>query len=940
MSKRYYNHKRQRDEDGDAPGRTRHPPGLKGKDIGLFYARRSQARKQRKETLGTVCLSDSKEKEIRRLFYGKSLENLNLTDGNSYTHIEDSIFKRSYLSSIRGNITEKLCEAPIDMLRVPHLDEQLKNEFDKKCKDSKYISMFKFREKLPSYSMREALLKVIEENQVVVISGETGCGKTTQVAQFILDDYLMKGKGSMCKIICTQPRRISAISVAERVADERAEKLGVSVGYQIRLEKKLPRDHGSIVYCTTGVVLKQMESDPALSQVSHIIIDEIHERSVPSDFLITLLREIIKRRTDLKVILMSATLNSEAFSKYYNNCPHLNIPGFTFPVEEYFLEDVLQMTKFKFNQIGPQNGNRFYWKKKQDNKDPAHIEFKEYIVPYARQLKSEGQYDVQVCEQLKDIDSEKINLDLIFDLVVHICESRKEDGALLVFLTGYAEISNLYKKLETSKKFPTSKYVIFPLHSQMSTVDQRQIFLPAPTGKRKIIISTNIAETSVTIDDVVFVIDCGKIKMTHFDVDSNTEKLEPLWVSVANADQRRGRAGRVKPGVCFHMYSRARHMIIEKYQKPEIIRVRLDSTILQAKILQLGKIEEFFPKLMDPPDSKAIQLSLDLLQRLNALDDNENLTPLGYHLAKLPVAPQVGKMILFGAIFSCLNPVLAIAASLDFKDAFQIPLGKEKQADMKKREISDGLNSDHWLLYKALETYETEGNTQRFCYEYFLSSFTLSQLKKMKDQFMTYLMDLNFVSSLNPRDPPLNRNSRNASLIKAVICAGLFPNVAVLRLDQRGRARTIRSIDGEQRYKFHPGSVLSGYNTCVFESPLIVYYKKLKSSSDFIHDATMVHPLPIIFFGDQFSHKLTPDGHCISISKFLTFKTTEGTYRVIKELRDRMNWFLEHKITHPGFVNWNEPSNEMNVLTAIMELITSEDLGDIDNEDDDDDDCY
>lgn len=335
--------------------------------------------------------------------------------------------------------------------------------------------------------------------------------------------------------------------------------------------------------------------------------------------------------------------------------------------------------------------------------------------------------------------------------------------------------------MEKSGKFPSSRYRIFPLHSQMPTVDQRQIFERPPAGIRKIILSTNIAETSITIDDVVFVIDCGKIKISNFNAETNTKSLVPEWVSLANASQRKGRAGRVQPGVCYHLYSRAREMTLEQYQKPEILRSRLEDIILTAKILQLGKVEEFFSKLMDPPDPQSVKISIDLLRRLNALDSDENLTPLGYHLAKLPIAPQMGKMILFGAMFSCLNPILCIAATLDFKDAFQLPLGKEDLANRMKLKLAKNPTSDHLLYFEALNTYESISPMSRrqFCWEYFLSSQTLNLLIDMKKQFMQYLHEMNFVPNMDPHCEECNMNSDNESLVKAIICAGLYPNILI-----------------------------------------------------------------------------------------------------------------------------------------------------------------
>ncbi|XP_050513088.1 ATP-dependent DNA/RNA helicase DHX36-like isoform X1 [Diabrotica virgifera virgifera] len=911
--------------------RLRHPRGLKGRQIGLWYAQHNKLRRNtqtqppqrpHEKPLGKIIISETKVRQIREFLLTTSLESEFVNDIN----IEESAFKMSYLSNIRGSIIDKLSKCCTTAPHNSDLDNRLYDEYQHMVNIPSYKIMKVNREKLPAYSMKEQLINMINKNQVVLISGETGCGKTTQIGQFILDSFIENRMGTRCQIICTQPRRISAIAVAERVAQERVEELGQSVGYQIRLEKKLPRDTASICFCTTGVVLKKMEDDPSLSRVSHLIIDEIHERAIPSDFLLTLLKEVLKKRTNLKVILMSATLNAEEFSKYFDNCPHICIPGFTFPVQQYFLEDVLQVTKFTF----------FSEKSKRDFKYVRHQseeerEFDKYILPQIKIKAAEKQYDREVYEQLCNPKSEDLNLNLVLALLVKICQ--KDAKAILIFLPGLTDISDLNKSIKNSKLFDPNKYLIIPLHSKMPTVDQKQIFNPAPHGMRKIIISTNIAETSITIDDVTHVIDCGKIKMSDFDVATNTETLKTRWVSVANADQRKGRAGRVQAGTCYHLFSTYRKKLLDLYQKPEILRTRLDGTILQAKILQLGKVNEFFTKLMNPPSAESLSLALDLLKRLNALDESENLTPLGYHLAKLPMSPQIGKMVLFGAIFSCLDPILSIATSLDFKDAFQIPLGKEKQADAKKRELGKGFMSDHIVLHIVMEKYEKMNNTS-FCYDYFLSSYILKLLKKLKEQFMGYLLELKFVSDLNPKNVVNNVNSGNISLVKAVVCAGLFPNVAIAKQDSRGIVRHLYSPDRQTRYEFHLKSILTVNQP--FPSPLIVYYSKLKTSKEYIHDATMIYPLPLIFFGDQYKALTESNNFFITVSNYLRFSSNVFTYQLITELRNKMNWFLEYKITSPGVVDWTNPSDNLNILQAVVELITAEDIGQIDSFDDED----
>jgi len=856
--------------------------------------------------------------------------------GNSaadrYSHISESSFKHKFLQNITGNIEANIDRSLLvgtSLTQEKELDELFKVRLLAKENSKHYQKMREFRQKLPSFGMKNKILELVEQNQIIVISGETGCGKTTQVAQFILDDCIMKGRGSTCHIVCTQPRRISATSVAVRVAEERNEVCGEeSVGYQIRLEKKLPRKKGSILFCTTGVLLQWMQSDPALREVSHLVLDEIHERDVTSDFIITILKDIVRKRPDLKVILMSATLNAEQFAKYYGDCPCLNIPGFTYPVKEYYLEDVLEMTRFQYKPI--RERDTYGWKKHLrfvKTQMQKLEQFRNFIEPYVRHLASEGKYSSHVLEMLKNPESEEINLDLIAALIQHICITKPE-GAILVFLPGWDNISNLHKLLKESINFPPSRYLIIPLHSLMPTVIQRSVFDRPPKGVRKIIIATNIAETSITIDDVVYVIDCGKIKLKNFDIDNNITTLRPEWVSLANARQRRGRAGRVQPGECYHLFTKAREMTLADYPLPEMLRTRLDEVILQIKILQLGRTTPFLERVMDPPDPRAVELSIKLLENLNAVDADENLTPLGFHLARLPLDPQTGKMILMGALFSCVDPIFSVAASLSFKDAFLVPLGREAEVAKKKLELSKGLKSDHLVLAEALKQWEVaekKGRGCDFCWQYFLSSHTLSLLRDMKGQFAEHLYEMNFLSSKDPKAEGANINANNVSLVKAIICAGLYPNVAIVRSVTRRKSGTVVKLrtpeDGN--VCIHPRSI--NEKEPEFESPFLLYHLKLKSTSIYLHDTTMVYPLPLLFFGQGVDVCMEDGLETIAVDKSIRFKCQESTANLVKELRTRLDQLLEYKISHPGSLNWNCYSTEGAVLRAIIELITSED---------------
>jgi len=465
------------------------------------------------------------------------------------------------------------------------LSDQLAKELVRQQNTAKYKDMLQFRKKLPSYAMKEEVVQLVRNNQVVVLTGETGCGKTTQVPQFLLEDSLARGMGSTTRIVVTQPRRISAITVAERVARERGEECGEkcsTAGYQIRLESRLPRVFGSILYCTTGIVLTWLRSLPSLPSISHLVMDEVHERDIQSDFLMTVIRDLLPSRPDLKLVLMSATLNAEKFSQYFSNCPAINIPGFTFPVQEFYLEDVLEMTKFKpFEKKKAFNNWQGY--KRSGKSAREQVEYERDMSKWFKMIEGCGKYSDQTLNMLKSVECEKLDVDLVAATVNHIHRKEKE-GAILVFVPGWDQISKVHKLLTEDRLYKLGgKVKVYPLHSMMPTVSQKEIFNKPPQGTRKVIVATNIAETSITIEDVVFVVDCGKIKMTNFDVNTNLSTLQPEWVSLANAKQRRGRSGRVQPGQCYHLFSRGRKELLAEFLEPEMRRSRLEEVVLQAQ---------------------------------------------------------------------------------------------------------------------------------------------------------------------------------------------------------------------------------------------------------------------------------------------------------------------------------------------------------------------
>jgi len=535
------------------------------------------------------------------------------------------------------------------------------------------------RSRLPTYKMRESIVQTIADNQITVISADTGAGKTTQVPQLVLDDLIWKSRGSSANIIVTQPRRISAIGVSERIASERCEKAGETCGYSIRLESK--KSHKTrILLCTTGVLLRRLQCDPDLASVSHVFVDEVHERDLNTDFLLIILKDLLQRRKSLKLVLMSATLNAETFSGYFGGCPTASIPGRAHPVTEYRLEDVLENTGYVVpegsdyvfkepknknkgrNSTNKKNGNKQLPNGNQNNDEPNSRPSKSAL----KQLYPK--YSSHVHNSLAIVDESIINYELLAELLEYIT-GLEDEGAILVFLPGLMEITKAVEEISKKEFFRDSqKVLVYPLHSSLSTAEQTAVFRVPEQGIRKIVIATNIAETSITIEDVVFVVDAGRVKENRQDEVNHMPTLVECWVSRASAKQRRGRAGRVKPGIAFHMYSsHTHHHVLEEYQLPEMLRVGLEDLVLQVLLLDLGEPSVFLTKAVNPPSALAIKNSLKLLEGLGAVecdwnDDNStistaaassscealsvtsDLTSLGFHLSTLPVDPRVGKV--------------------------------------------------------------------------------------------------------------------------------------------------------------------------------------------------------------------------------------------------------------------------------------------------------
>ena len=399
----------------------------------------------------------------------------------------------------------------------------------------------------------------------------------------------------------------------------------------------------------------------------------------------------------MRVVLMSATLNASMFSSYLGDCPTLHIPGFMFPVEAHYLEEVLQLTNYDVEQ-----GLRYT--ESEDRKSSVNIKDDPPVITatIVEQLRQEQKLDDTAVASLLHPKVEAINIDLTAALVSHIHE-HLPPGGILVFLPGWEEISSLSSLLSSSYMLANAS--VLPLHGSMSPNDQRLVFEKAAQGNRKIVVATNIAESSVTIDDIVYVVDSGRAKMKMFDPVRNFATLQPEWISKANAKQRAGRAGRTRPGHVFKLYFKAREEILPAFMPPEMVRSRLENVILKILVLGYNDVDSFLAELLDPPAQESVALSNQALQDIGALDKDGFLTGLGQTLGHLPLDPQLGKMMVLAAALNCLDPVLSVVTALENKSPFCLT-SRARQASQAVDQLAADTASDHLAVANAVACWD------------------------------------------------------------------------------------------------------------------------------------------------------------------------------------------------------------------------------------------
>ncbi|XP_040216253.1 ATP-dependent RNA helicase A isoform X2 [Rana temporaria] len=796
-------------------------------------------------------------------------------------------------------------EGPLAFATQEQISADLKSELLYQLEQDKDLQqMISERDSLPVKKFQNDIMDAVRHNSVVIIRGATGCGKTTQVPQYILDEFILNNQAAQCNIVVTQPRRISAVSVAERVSFERGEEVGKSCGYSVRFESALPRPHASVMFCTVGVLLRKLES--GLRGISHVIVDEIHERDINTDFLLVVLRDVVQAFPEIRVILMSATIDTTMFCEYFFNCPVIEVFGRTFPVQDYYLEDCIQMTQF----IPPPRD------KKKKDKDEEGGEDDEANC----NLVCGPDYGPETRRSMSQMTEKETPIEMIEELLKYI-ETLNVPGAVLVFLPGWNLIYSVQKHLEMNPHFASHHYRILPLHSQIPREEQRKVFDPVPDGIIKVILSTNIAESSITINDVVYVIDSCKQKVKLFTSHNNMTNYATVWASKTNLEQRKGRAGRVRAGFCFHLCSRARFDRLETHLTPEIFRTPLHEVALSIKLLRLGGIGQFLSKAIEPPPLDAVIEAEHTLRELDALDTNDELTPLGRILAKLPIEPRLGKMMIMGCIFYIGDAVCTISAATCFPEPF---ISEGRRLGYVHRNYAGNRFSDHVALLSVFQAWDDarmggEDAEIRFCEHKRLNMSTLRMTWEAKVQLKDILVNAGF-----PEDCLMNQvfnntgPDNNLDLVISLLAFGVYPNVCYHK-----EKRKILTTEGRNAL-IHKSSVNCPFSNqeSKYPSPFFVFSEKIRTRAISAKGMTLVSPLQLLLFG---SKKILSYGDMIILDDWIKLCMIHEDAAGIVALRSSMEALVVEVTKEPEILSQLDPLNErmLNLIRLISKPSTA-----------------
>lgn len=644
---------------------------------------------------------------------------------------------------IKSNLKKSLCN-------------KKDNRFTGKPLSEKFINLLKQRRRLPVWKALDKFDELVSENQVLLLVGATGSGKTTQIPQTLLHSgYTDDGK----MIACTQPRRVAAINVATRVAEEMDVEVGELVGYTIRFEDNTS-DKTRLKYLTDGMLLREAMLDPSLSKYSVIIIDEAHERTVATDILMGLLKELIPKRKDLKIIIMSATLDAGKFQEHFEDAPVLKIPGRTFPV------DILYTSK-----------------------------------------------------------PEKDYLEAAIKTVVRI-HLYEDPGDILLFLTGEEEIMTACNEIQWRIQDlgqDAGPILILPLYSALEQKQQLKVFNPAPEGTRKIVVSTNIAETSVTIDGIVYVVDPGFVKQKVYNPRIRVESLLVSPISQASANQRAGRAGRTRPGKCFRLYTeKSFHKELKEHTYPEILRCSLSDVVLTLKQLNISNIVNF--DFLDPPAPETLMRALEQLCFLGAINNEGNLTDLGSRMALLPLEPQLAKLLLVSEEYNCSEEIATLTAILSSPPLLTRPKKQKEAADEAHSQFASS-DGDHLTALNVWYSFISQENNDPiyWCKENFVSYRALNQVQRIRNQILGLMKTYGIPIKSH------NYNSREYSTnIRKCLTSAFFMQAAYLN---RNHYLTVKD---EQEVDLHPSSSLS------HKPEWVIFHEFVLTSGNWIRTVTKI----------------------------------------------------------------------------------------------------
>nr|KAG5695240.1 hypothetical protein BaRGS_008068 [Batillaria attramentaria] len=624
-------------------------------------------------------------------------------------------------------------------------------------------SILEQRQSLPIYKLKDELMKAVHDNQILIVIGETGSGKTTQITQYLAESgYTTRGK-----IGCTQPRRVAAMSVAKRVSEEFGCRLGQEVGYTIRFED-CTSPETKIKYMTDGMLLRECLIDPDLLQYSVIMLDEAHERTIHTDVLFGLLKQAVKKRPDIKLIVTSATLDAVKFSQYFFEAPIFTIPGRTYPVEILYT---------------------------------------------------------------KESETDYLDASLITVMQIHLTEP---PGDVLLFLTGQEEIDTaceiLYERMKAlGPEVP--ELIILPVYSALPSEMQTRIFEPAPPGSRKVVIATNIAETSLTIDGIYYVVDPGFVKQNVYNSKTGMDQLIVTPISQAQAKQRAGRAGRTGPGKCYRLYTeRAYRDEMLPTNVPEIQRTNLASTVLSLKAMGINDLLAF--DFMDAPPMQTLISAMEQLHALSALDDEGLLTRLGRRMAEFPLEPMLSKMLIMSVHLACSDEILTVVSMLSVQNVFYRPKDKQALADQKKAKFHQP-EGDHLTLLSVYNSWKNNKFSSPWCYENFVQIRTLKRAQDVRKQ-MLGIMDRHKLDVVSC--------GKNTARVQKAICSGFFRNAA--KKDPQEGYRTI--VDAQVVY-IHPSSAL--FNR---QPDWVIYHELVLTTKEYMREVTAIDPKWLVEFAPKF----------------------------------------------------------------------------------------